>query len=163
MFTETTITMYGDRDAIFRLGSEIERWPAILPHYRAVTLYEYATMEDRTVRKTATMQASRFLPVGTIPVAWKTILEIDDRTQTLHFVHIGGFTKGMDVYWHLTPDGTGTKVTITHDWQLRWPLIGGWVTGFVCHQFVDAIARRTLRCIKTMVEITVPMKGGARA
>ena len=60
-------------------------------------------------------------------------------------MHIGGFTKGMDVSWLLTPEGDATRVTITHDFTLTWPLIGEFVAHRIVGQFfVDAIARRTL-------------------
>lgn len=145
--------MRGERGRIFALGSEIEEWPRILPHYRTVTLTERTTQPDGTTHKVAVMKAFRPLPIGKIPVSWKTILDSDPKTELLHFVHIGGFTKGMDVHWRLTGEGDATRVTITHDFTLRWPLIGDFVAHRIVGQFfVDGIARRTLGCIKAMVE-----------
>jgi len=40
------------------------------------------------------MKAWRPLRFGKIPVRWKTIQESNRATELLHFVHIGGFTKG---------------------------------------------------------------------
>ncbi|MCA1725275.1 MAG: hypothetical protein LC748_13700 [Thermomicrobia bacterium] len=114
MYTETSVVMHGPRERIFALGAAIEDWPLILPHYRSVRLTEQSVQSDGTVHKIAVMKAWRLLPFGKIPVGWKTIQESNAKTGLLHFVHIGGFTKGM--------------------------------------VFVDAIARRTLACIKAMVE-----------
>jgi ribosome-associated toxin RatA of RatAB toxin-antitoxin module len=153
MYTETSVVMHGPRERIFALGAAIEDWPIILPHYRAVTLTERTKQPDGTVHKVATMKAWRLLPFGKIPVGWKTIQDSNPRTGLLHFVHIGGFTKGMDVYWLMRPEGVATRVTITHDFTLRWPLIGGFVAHRIVGQFfVDAIARRTLNHIRAMVE-----------
>jgi len=153
VYTETSVVMYGSREQIFALGAAIEDWPLILPHYRSVILMERAIQPDGTIHKIATMKAWRLLPLGKLPVSWKTIQESNAVNGRLHFLHIGGFTKGMDVYWLLKPEGDATRVTITHDFTLKWPLIGN----FIAHRivgpfFVDAIARRTLRCIKAIVE-----------
>lgn len=153
MYTETSVVIHGPRERIFALGTAIEDWPLILPHYRSVMLTERTVRPDGTTHKVATMKAWRLLPVGKIPVGWKTIQESNPATGLLHFLHIGGFTKGMDVYWRLIPEGDATRVTITHDFTLRWPLIGELVAHRIVGQFfVDAIARRTLRCITAMVE-----------
>jgi hypothetical protein len=153
MYTETSVVMNGPRKHIFALGAAIEDWPIILPHYRSVVLTERTEQPDGTIHNVATMKAWRLLPFGKIPVGWRTILDSNAETGLLHFVHIGGFTKGMDVFWLLTPEGDATRVTITHDFTLRWPLIGEFVAHRIVGQFfVDAIAHRTLSRIKTMVE-----------
>jgi len=155
VYTETSVVMHGPREQIFALGAAIEDWPIILPHYRSVMLTERTVQPDGTIQKIATMKAWRLLPFGKIPVGWKTIQESNTATGLLHFLHIGGFTKGMDVYWLLKPEGDATRVTITHDFPLRWPLIGELVAHRIVGKFfVDAIARRTLHCIKAMVEAT---------
>ena len=153
MYTETSVVMNGSRRQIFALGAAIEDWPIILPHYRSVVLTERTKRPGGTIHNVATMKAWRLLPFGKIPVGWRTILDSNAETGQLHFVHIGGFTKGMDVSWLLTPEGDATRVTITHDFTLRWPLIGEFVAHRIVGQFfVDAIARRTLNRIKMLVE-----------
>ena len=153
MYTETSVVMQGPQERIFALAAAIADWPLILPHYRSVMLTERSVRPDGTTHNVATMKAWRPLPFGKIPVGWKTILESNAATGLLHFVHIGGFTKGMDVYWLLKPEGDATRVTITHDFTLRWPLIGAFVAQRIVGQFfVDAIARRTLTRIKAIVE-----------
>ena len=153
MYTETSVVMEGSPERIFALGAAIEDWPIILPHYRSVRLTERTVRPDGTTHKVATMKAWRLLPFGKIPVGWRTILDSNAPTGLLHFVHIGGFTKGMDVYWLLKPEGDATRVTITHDFTLKWPLVGAFVAHrIVGHFFVDAIARRTLNCIKALLE-----------
>jgi hypothetical protein len=148
--------MQGPRARILALGTAIEDWPIILPHYRSVVLREKTRQPDGIVHRVATMKAWRPLPFGRIPVGWKTTQDSSAETSLLHFVHIGGFTKGMDVYWRLTPEGDATRVTITHDFTLRWPLIGDFVAHRIVGQFfVDAIARRTLNRIREIVEMEV--------
>ncbi len=153
MYTETSVVMQGPREQIFAHGAAIEDWPLVLPHYRSVLLTERTVRPDGTTHKIATMKAWRLLPFGKIAVGWRTTLDSNAATGLLHFVHIGGFTKGMDVYWLLKREGDATRVTITHDFTLKWPLIGAFVAHRIVGRFfVDAIARRTLNCIKVLVE-----------
>jgi ribosome-associated toxin RatA of RatAB toxin-antitoxin module len=153
LYTETSVVIHGSSAHIFALAAAIEDWPVILPHYRSVLLHEKTAQPDGTIHRVATMKAWRLLPIGRIRVGWKTILDSRSETNLLHFVHIGGFTKGMDVYWRLAPEGDATRVTITHDFSLRWPLIGEFVAHRIVGQFfVDAIARRTLNRMTVIVE-----------
>ena len=160
MYMETSVVMRGPRARIFALGVGIEEWPRILPHYRRVTLTERVVQPDGTLRKRAVMRAWRLLPLGKLPVGWTTIQDSRAETGLLRFVHTGGFTRGMEVYWLLTPEGDATRVTITHDFTLRWPLIGEFVARRIVGQFfVEAIARRTLACLKALVEAPPPRAG----
>jgi len=159
MYTETTLVMRGDPKRIFALGAAIEDWPRILPHYRAVILSGRTEAPDGSLHKVATMRASRQFGPLKMPVGWKTTQDVNAETGLLRFVHIGGFTKGMDVYWRFTPEGDATRVTITHDFTLHWPLVGEFVAHRIVGQlFVDAIARRTLGTIKGMVESEAAMR-----
>lgn len=158
MYSEMSEVMRGDRTRIFALGAAIEDWPRILPHYRVVELSERTEGADGTVRKVATMKAWRIFPGSPgfrVPVFWRTLQYVNAERELLHFYHIGGFTRGMDVYWRFTDaaEQGATRVTITHEWDLRWPLVGEAVAHRVVgEQFVDAIARRTLATIRRIVE-----------
>lgn len=161
VYSEMTEVMHGSRARIFALGAAIEDWPRILPHYRAVELSDCTEGPDGTVRKVATMKAWRVFPGPSgslglkVPVFWRTLQYVNAGRELLHFYHIGGFTRGMDVYWRFTDaaERGATRVTITHEWDLRWPLVGEAVAHrIVGEQFVDAIARRTLATIRRIVE-----------
>ena len=59
----------------------------------------------------------------------------------------------MQVAWHFEPNGAGWEVSIEHELELGWPLIGGVAAERVIGpQFVEAIARRTLRRVKALAE-----------
>jgi hypothetical protein len=83
-------------------------------------------------------------------------MRVDPNRLEVRYRHIRGITRGMDVTWRLVPDGTGTRVSIVHEWDgPRWPLISkvaaNWVIGPV---FIHAIASRTLAGIAKHVEST---------
>ncbi|HEX7171515.1 MAG TPA: SRPBCC family protein [Candidatus Limnocylindria bacterium] len=131
-------------ERIFRLAAEIERWPERLPHYR----YVRPLPADTGTRHFA-MGARR----GPIPVAWAAVQRPLPEQRRIEFRHTGGVTRGMDVAWRFEPEGDGWEVSIEHDLQLGWPLIGAFAAERVIGpHFIDAIAGRTLRTIKGLAE-----------
>jgi ribosome-associated toxin RatA of RatAB toxin-antitoxin module len=143
------ITIDADVDTTYNLAANVERWPALLPHYRAV---EVRWLEEGGRRLVARMDARR----GALPVSWVCWLERDPHEPRLAFRHIGGFTRGMRVAWtfETRPDGR-VVVRITHDFSKGWwpaaldrlvsdKIVGGY--------FVHAIATRTLAMLKLLAE-----------
>jgi len=62
-------------------------------------------------------------------------------------------TRGMRVAWRFEPNEGGWHVSIEHQLDLAWPLIGGFAARRVIGpQFVEAIARRTLGRVKELAE-----------
>jgi hypothetical protein len=52
------------------------------------------------------------------------------------------------VAWTFSPLADGTLVQVWHWFSPRWPLVPDWLIHLVVGRFfVDAIARRTLRCL----------------
>lgn len=131
-------------ERIFSLAADVERWPEILPHYR----YVRRLPTDNGTRQFA-MGARR----GIIPVAWKAAQRPVPDERRIEFHHTGGVTRGMDVAWRFAPADDGWDVSIEHQLDLRWPLIGRFAAERVIGpQFIDAIAGRTLRTIKGLAE-----------
>jgi uncharacterized membrane protein len=131
-------------ERIFPLAAEVERWPERLPHYRYVRRLSAANGERRFA-----MGARR----GPIPVRWEAIQRPLPDERRIEFTHTGGVTRGMQVAWRFEPMDGGWDVSIEHQLDLGWPLIGGVAAERVIGpQFVEAIARRTLRRVKAMAE-----------
>ena len=146
MHAENSIVMYADLDRIVALAADVERWPAILPHYRWVRL-----LEGGGDRKVVEMAARR----DWIPVRWRAIQEIDraGSTPVIRFRHIRGVTRGMDVAWTFAPVNGGHLVRISHEFQPPWPVVGGFVADRVIGpRFVGNIAGKTLAVIKRVAE-----------
>ena len=131
-------------ERIFPLAAEVERWPERLPHYR----YVRRLPAESGVRRFA-MGARR----GPIPVRWEAIQRPLPEERRIEFTHTGGVTRGMRVAWRFEPTGIGWDVSIEHELDLDWPLIGEFAARRVIGpQFVEAIARRTLRRVKVLAE-----------
>jgi ribosome-associated toxin RatA of RatAB toxin-antitoxin module len=131
-------------ERIFPLAAEVERWPERLPHYRYVRRLPAHDGERRFA-----MGARR----GPIPVRWEAVQRPLPDARRIEFTHTGGPTRGMEVVWRFEPNRTGWDVSIEHQLNLGWPIIGGWAAAHVIGpQFIEAIARRTLRRLKALAE-----------
>ena len=138
------IRMAASPERIFSLAADVERWPALLPHYRYVRRLPSADGERRFA-----MGARR----GPIPVRWQATQRPMPERGVIEFTHTGGVTRRMQVAWRLVPVEGGTDVSIEHELDLGWPLIGEFAASrIIGPHFVDAIAGRTLRCMKQLAE-----------
>ncbi len=139
--------MHAPFERVFALAADVERWPELLPHYRYVRRVPDAA--DRHFE----MGARR----GPIPVRWRAIQRPLPEERRIEFVHTGGVTRGMAVAWRFEERGDGLDVSIEHDLELGWPLIGDFAARRVIGpQFIDAIAGRTLRRVKELAEAVGP-------
>jgi ribosome-associated toxin RatA of RatAB toxin-antitoxin module len=138
------VHIHAPLERIFALAAEIERWPERLPHYRYVRRVETGNGERRFA-----MGARR----GPIPVRWEAIQRPLLAQRRIEFTHTGGVTRGMEVAWRFEPAGDGWNVSIEHQLQLNWPIVGGFAASRVIGpQFIDAIAGRTLKRVKALAE-----------
>ncbi len=144
MHTENAILMHADVGTIYALAAAVERWPKLLPHYRWVRV-----LERHGDRRVVEMAARR----GRIPVRWVAEQRCEPATPRITFHHVRGATAGMDVEWTFDRRPEGVLVTIRHDLQPRWPLVGGLVADCVIGPwFVEQIAGQTLGRIKELAE-----------
>jgi ribosome-associated toxin RatA of RatAB toxin-antitoxin module len=130
---------------VFDAASAVERWPAILPHYRRVRFLERSLVE---------MAAWR--PFGPLkyPAWWVSEMSLDRAAGEIRYRHVRGITRGMEVVWRMVEARGGVDVEIVHTWSgPRWPLIGRLAADLVIGPvFIHGIASRTLAGIKRATE-----------
>lgn len=150
MRTVDTRAMAAPPDEVFRLASEVERWPDFLPHYRWVRMHE------RRPGGGSVVEMAAWRPFGPIkwPTWWMSEMWVLPAQREVRYRHIKGITAGMDVVWTVERAGAGTRATIVHEWAgPEWPLLrrpaAAWVIGPV---FVHGIAQRTLAGIARIAE-----------
>jgi ribosome-associated toxin RatA of RatAB toxin-antitoxin module len=139
-----TIAISSTPDVVYRLAADVERWPSILPHYRYVHLLERQGPDECIVD----MGAKR----DHIPVWWRSRMWCYPDQHRIVFKHIAGATTGMDVEWAITPISGVTRVRLTHDIDLPWPVLGPLAAWVMCDAFVSYIANKTLPCIAAAAE-----------
>ena len=149
MRTVDRIRMRAPLERVFQAAADVERWPGLLAHYRWVRVLE--RRDDRAV-----VEMAAWRPFGLVkyPTWWVSEMWLERDAPAVHYRHIQGITRGMNVVWQLEAVGEETEVTIVHEWSgPRWPLIGAlaarWIIGPV---FVHGIASRTLAGIARSVE-----------
>lgn len=130
-------------ETAFRHAADVERWPHILPHYRWVRFHEKRGFAEGVVE----MAAHRHFGPLPYPTWWVSEMTHDPDTRRIHYRHIDGITRGMDVVWEIRdrPDG-GAHLSIVHEWDgPSWPLVGSFAARHVIGPwFVRVIAGRTL-------------------
>ena len=149
MRTVDRIAVAAPIERVFRFAADVERWPEFLPHYRWVKMRERRENGGR-------VEMAAWRPFGVLkyPTWWLSEMEIVPQTHEVHYTHIGGITRGMDVVWRLEERADSVEITLTHEWSgPRWPIIGkiaaNWVIGPV---FIHGIASRTLAGVKHKAE-----------
>jgi len=152
MRTVDRLHMSAPVDRVFQAAKDVELWPTILSHYRWVRMLEHRDSK-------ALVEMAAWRPFGRLkyPTWWVSEMAIDYSAPAVHYRHVRGITRGMDVVWQLEHAADGTDVTIVHQWAgPSWPLLGraaaAWVIGPV---FIRGIASRTLAGIKQYVESAV--------
>jgi ribosome-associated toxin RatA of RatAB toxin-antitoxin module len=149
MRTVDYIRMRAPMERVFRAAADVEQWPALLGHYRWVRMLE--RRDDGGV-----VEMAAWRPFGLVryPTWWVSEMWLDRQAPAVHYRHIRGITRGMNVVWRIESAGEETQVTIEHEWTgPRWPLVGSvaakWIIGPV---FIHGIASRTLAGIARFVE-----------
>lgn len=140
---------------VFEAARDVERWPAILAHYRWVRFLTREGGGDGA----ATVEMAAWRPFGSLrwPTWWVSEMRVDAARREIRYRHVRGITRGMDVVWTLkeAPRDGGTEVEIVHTWNgPRWPLIGSAAASLVIGPvFVHGIAARTLAGLKRFTEV----------
>jgi ribosome-associated toxin RatA of RatAB toxin-antitoxin module len=139
---------------IFALAADVERWPALLPHYR------YVRYVERRGDGGGVVDMSAWRPFGVLnwPTWWRSSMRVHPpggvQAPAVRFTHIGGVTRGMEVEWTFREEGAATRVRIVHVWDgpdipLLGPLAAALIIGPV---FVHGIASRTLEGLARAAE-----------
>lgn len=144
IYTVNSRHVAASRDRVFALAADVLHWPELLPHYRYVRV-----LSGGGGTRTVAMGARR----SGVPVRWTAIQTMHPDICEIHYRHVAGVTRGMDVVWRIEETDGGSRATITHRLQpcRTWLRLGfsRWVVGRV---FVMAIADRTLAGIAARAE-----------
>lgn len=132
---------------VFAAASAVERWPAILPHYRWVR---------RLPGEPGLVEMAAWRPFGVVkyPTWWVSEMTTNPAAGEIRYRHVRGITRGMDVVWRLVERDGGVDAEIVHTWNgPPWPLIGRLAANLVIGPvFIHGIASRTLAGIKRAAE-----------
>ena len=139
---------------IFALSADVERWPALLPHYR------FVRFSDRRSDGGGLVEMSANRPFGLLqwPTWWRSRMRVrapgEPGGPSVRYAHVAGVTTGMEVEWTFEEAVGGTHVRIVHVWDgPPVPAIGGLAaTAVIGPVFVHGIASRTLAGLAAAAE-----------
>jgi hypothetical protein len=144
MRTSNRIVIQAPLVEIFSVASDLPKWPEFLPHYRYnkfLSLMPWGGIIKMAATRTG------------IPISWVSIYRIDAERREMQFEHLKAFTRGMLVVWTFEEREDGVAIEITHDLELKWPLIGGFVAKYIIGQFfIEHVATKTLAGLKRRME-----------
>lgn len=138
-----SILIRAPRAEIFETAANLERWPAILPHYRFIKYLERSPERNLVI-----MAATR----SGIPISWTSEQIIDREHCEVRFHHLRKFTKGMNVVWTFRETPDGVLVQIVHHLQFRVPFLAPVADPIIGTFFIHHVANQTLRCMKAYLE-----------
>ena len=143
--------MAAPADTCFHVAADVERWPDILPHYRHVRFHERQGFGRGRVEMAAWRD---FAGPLRWPTWWVSDMRAEPDTPAVHYTHVDGITRGMDVTWSFEPRDLGTHVRILHTWDgPQWPVIGDFAwRRVIAPRFVSVIATRTLAGVAAEAE-----------
>jgi aromatase len=155
MHSEIAIRIAAPPDLVFAVARDVERWADLLPHYARSAAVERRPDGSVVADFVARRPLIGVLGLG-LPVTWRSRTWSEPAARRLHFVHVAGATKGMDVTWRIEPAEAGDRaagstectVTIEHDFAPRLPGFAAFVDRF----FTRPIAGRTLATFKALAE-----------
>ena len=148
MISSLSVDVGAPPAVVFGLARDVERWSALLPHYRMSRRAAVGVDGSVVVSFVAVRVFGPYGRLG-LPVAWRARTWSDPRRRQLRFVHLGGATAGMDVTWRIDAAGDGSfcRVTIEHVFSAP-PLWAAFVDRF----FTRPIAGRTLATFRALAE-----------
>jgi ribosome-associated toxin RatA of RatAB toxin-antitoxin module len=143
---------------VFGLARDVSRWERLLPHYVRSRVVRHDADDVPVVGFIARRSVVPLLGLG-IPVTWRSRCwsspAADEHGPRLHFQHVAGVTRGMEVTWRIEPTAAGCSVTIDHDFRPRLPGLARCVDSW----FTRAIAGRTLAAFKALAEAVTESSG----
>jgi ribosome-associated toxin RatA of RatAB toxin-antitoxin module len=145
--TTIDIEVHAPAPLVFDLARNVHRWDRLLPHYARSRVVERRPDGSLVVDFVARRPMIGLLGLG-LPVAWRSRTWSEPDLRRLHFVHVAGATRGMNVTWRIEPTATGCRVSIDHDFRSRLPGFAA----FIDRWFTRPIAGRTLGTFKVLAE-----------
>ena len=155
MHSTVAVDVAAPASLVFQLARDVERWPALLPHYLDVRVLERHQDGALTARMVALRPLVRWVGYG-LPVAWRARTWSIESELQLRFVHLGGATDGMDVTWRIEPTQVGCHITIEHGFDAA----PGWAA-IIDRLFVRPIATRTLATFKSIAETVAQVEAAS--
>lgn len=140
---ENTIKIEQKIDVVYKLSENIEKFPEFMPHIKKTII-------------TKQQGNKRYLEmsgvVNGIKSSWASVSRTE-KNRSIKYNQVKGVCKIMRGEWLFEKVPEGTKITIVHDFDLGWPIIGNLLSRILVKNWVDKYCRLTLGKIKEKAEL----------
>lgn len=144
MRLESSILIKGNREKIFAIVQNVEKYSQFMPQFKEAKIYPINENKFMVERKTNVIM--------NIPFKWKSLVIIK-KNESIKFEHIEGFLKGMKTDWLFEVVNSETKVTVTHELALKRPLLANpLVKRVLWNFFIRNMCYRMLEGLKKKIE-----------
>jgi len=141
-YVESSINIQGNREDVYELAKDMERYPEYMPDVKTVKVVE------RNDNKTVTDWETT---VEEIPICWKEVDEFDDENLCIKYKLIEGDLDKFEGEWIFESEGDQTKVTLTVDFDFGMPTLAELI-GPVLEMKVRENSMMMLEAMKKKVE-----------
>ena len=137
---ENSIVIKGKLEDVYALAEDIERYPEF------ILSYEGSKVLNREGNKAI---IERVAEIRGRQITWKSVATFH-KNEGMEFEQIEGPLEGMIAKWIFERVPEGTKITITHDFELQAPIPGWPVENII--EAVSGTADNVLEALKKKVE-----------
>lgn len=139
---ENTIIIKQRLDVVFELSEDIEKFPEFMPHVKKSII-----TKKQGNKKHVEMSG---IILG-IKSSWASS-SITKKNKSIKYDLLKGTCKVMRGEWFFEKVPEGTQITIDHDFDLGWPVIGKLLSHTLLKNWVDKYSRLTLGYLKSKAE-----------
>lgn len=140
---ENTIIIKQSIDVVYELSENIEKFPEYMPHVKKSVI-----TKKQSNKKHVAMSAI----ISGIKSSWASE-SITKKNKSIKYNQLEGSCKVMRGEWVFEKVPEGTKITIIHDFDLGWPIIGKLLSPTLVKHWVHKYCNLTLKAIKDKAEL----------
>ena len=128
---------------VYEIAENIEKFPEFMPHVKTSSIIKKQG-NKRQVVMTAVVNGikSHWISASTT-----------EKNKRIQYSQVKGTCKVMGGEWFFEMIPEGTKITLIHNFDVGWPVIGNLIGRLIVKNWVDKYSRLTLGHIKTKAEL----------
>lgn len=146
---EDSIIIKSDIGKVYALAEKIEKFSKFMPHVK-----ESKIIKKRGNKREVEMSAT----VNKIKSHWISA-STTTKNKKITYKQVKGICKVMAGEWVFKRVPQGTKITIIHDFDLGWPLIGKILSRTILKNWIEKYSHLTLGAIKEKAESNRASRG----
>lgn len=139
---ESSIVINEDLDKVYEVAEKNENFVELMPHVKMSRVLK------REGDKKYTEMTGK---VNFITSSWQSV-STAQKNKSIRYTQVKGFCKVMGGEWKFEKVPEGTKITLTHDFDVGWPIIGNLIGKLIVKRWNEKYSDMMLNCLKKYIE-----------